>query len=215
MAVLNEEDAEVANWTGRVRGRRWTMLGDDRIPPLAVPGGHNRLNARLAAAAARAAGCSTAAVERGLANFRPLAGRLEPVAEVQGRTFYNDTTATTPESTIAALAALEEPVWLVAGGGEKGCEIAPLVLAIVAQARGAAFYGAVRERLYQDVAAAGADFPCSAVETLDEALRWCWDRSQPGEAILLSPGFSSHDQFRNFRDRGERFVELVAELDRR
>ena len=48
-----------------------------------------------------------------------------------------------------------------------------------------------------------------AVPTLDEALDWCWRNSEPGDAIILSPGCSSHDQFRNFRERGERFAELV------
>ena len=44
---------------------------------------------------------------------------------------------------------------------------------------------------------------------MEEALEWCWPRSRPGEAIVLSPACASTDQFRNFRHRGERFVELV------
>jgi UDP-N-acetylmuramoylalanine--D-glutamate ligase len=51
-----------------------------------------------------------------------------------------------------------------------------------------------------------------AVSTLDEALEWCWNMSRPGDAVVLSPGCSSHDQFRNFRERGERFAELVSRL---
>ena len=58
-------------------------------------------------------------------------------------------------------------------------------------------------------------FPCMATETLDEALAWCWQQSRPGDAIVLSPGCASTDQFRNFRHRGERFVELVSHLTNR
>ena len=55
-------------------------------------------------------------------------------------------------------------------------------------------------------------FPAVAVETMDEALAWCWPRSRPAEAIVLSPACASTDQFRNFRQRGEHFVEFVRRL---
>jgi UDP-N-acetylmuramoylalanine--D-glutamate ligase len=55
-------------------------------------------------------------------------------------------------------------------------------------------------------------FPCTAVETMAEALDWCWMQSRPGETIVLSPGAASGDQFRNFRQRGETFDELIRDL---
>jgi UDP-N-acetylmuramoylalanine--D-glutamate ligase len=212
LAVLNSEDPEVASWAGLVRGRLVPRVPDEQVPPLAIPGRHNRLDARLAAAAALAVGCSGQSVREGLASFRTLPGRLEMVAMIDGRRFYNDTTATTPESTIAALEALEGPIWLLAGGGDKGCAFGGLAGAIVRRARGAALYGAVGRRLADAVLARQPGFPCTGVETMAEALRWCWGRSRPADDIVLSPACTSHDQFQNFRQRGAHFLDLLAAL---
>ncbi len=101
-------------------------------------------------------------------------------------------------------------MWLLAGGKSKGFDFRPLAAEIVRRARGAAFFGSVRNELLEHVAAADSRFPCVAVETMAEALDWCWRRSRPGEAIVLSPACASTDQFRNFRERGKRFAELVG-----
>jgi len=87
-----------------------------------------------------------------------------------------------------------------------------LTSATAARARGAAFFGQSGEMLRADVARHNAGLPCTAVETSADALRWCWDRSKPGEAIVLSPGCASGDQFVNFRHRGEHFAELVRAM---
>ncbi len=224
-AVLNTFDAEVATWSHLVRGRQ-IAVGDeiacsahgvcglrlDELPPLPVPGEHNRINAACAAAAALAAGCGREDIRRGLQAFRPLPQRLEWFAVIEGRRFYNDSTATTPESTIAALRSLDLPIWLLAGGKSKGADLAPLAAEIVQRARGAAFFGAAREELHALLLQRQPQFVSAAVETMDEALQWCWPQSRPGEAIVLSPACASTDQFRNFRQRGQRFVELIQQL---
>ena len=239
-AVLNSLDAEVASWSRLVRGQlivpsgagipacqsgqtladknvcpTLSPLSLDDLPPLQVPGRHNQINAACAAAAALAVGCRREDVWRGLESFRGLPQRLEWFAVVDGRRFYNDSTATTPESTIAALESLDVPVWLLAGGKSKGFDFGPLAAKIVARARGGAFFGSARSEMLAQIAAHAPSFPGAAVETLEEALAWCWSRSGPGEAILLSPACASTDQFLNFRRRGERFVALVGELANR
>ena len=239
-AVLNSLDAEVASWSHLVRGQMIVPSGAgipacqsgqtladknvcptlsplslDDLPPLHVPGRHNQINAACAAAAALAVGCRREDVWRGLQGFRGLPQRLEWFAVVDGRRFYNDSTATTPESTIAALESLDLPIWLLAGGKSKGSDFGPLAAKIVGRARGAAFFGSARSDLLAQIATHAPSFPCAAVESLDEALAWCWSRSGPGEAILLSPACASTDQFLNFRWRGERFVALVGELANR
>jgi UDP-N-acetylmuramoylalanine--D-glutamate ligase len=212
VAVLNAYDAEVATWAGQVRGRQEPLPELDALPQLAVPGDHNRLNAACATAAAVAAGCDWPAVEEGLRGFRGLPMRLEWFAVIEGRRFYNDSTSTTPESTAAALEAIDDPVWLLAGGRDKGCAMDRLTSAAAGLARGAAFFGECGETLRADVTRRKPGLPCTAVETLADALPWCWARSKPGEAILLSPGCSSVDQFPNFRRRGEHFAELVRAM---
>ena len=216
LAVLNRLDCEVAGWSKWVRGR-WIGVCEshlDNLPKLPVPGEHNRINAALAAAAATAAGCGPQAVRQGLEQFRPLPQRLERFAVVEGRRFYNDSTATTPESTIAALRSLDVPVWLLAGGKSKGLDFDPLAAEIVQRADGAAFFGSVRDELLRRTTAKRPDFPAVAVETIEEALQWCWAHCRQGEAIVLSPACASTDQFLNFQQRGRRFAELVGHLAR-
>jgi UDP-N-acetylmuramoylalanine--D-glutamate ligase len=210
--VLNTFDPEVDSWSRWVRGRQIPLPELVELPPLQVPGEHNRINAACAAAAAIGAGCNREDIRHGLERFRALPQRLEWFAVVEGRRFYNDSTATTPESTIAALRSLDVPVWLLAGGKSKGGDFGPLAAEIVGRARGAAFFGSVRNDLLALTTAAAADFPCTAVETLEEALDWCWRQSRPGEAVVLSPACASTDQFVNFRQRGQRFVKLVHHL---
>lgn len=211
-AVLNGHDPELAAWEPLVRGRLLPLPDLDQIPPLAVPGKHNRINAACAAAAARAAGCTWDAIRGSLVEFRGLPQRLEPAGSVAGRRFYNDSTSTTPESTIAALEALEGPLWLLAGGKDKGLDFGDLIAAVAQTVRGAAFFGSVRRVLRGWAAAENPQLPCTTTETLAEALRWCWESSQPGDAIVLSPACPSSDQYLNFRRRGQQFVELVRAL---
>ena len=212
VAVLNTSDAEVCTWADRVRGRVVPLVADGQIPPLAVSGRHNRVNARCAAAAAMAAGCSLEAVRAGVADYRPLSQRLESLGVVAGRRVYNDSSATTPESTIAALESVEGPLWLLAGGADKGSDFRPLARRIALRAAGAAFFGKLRHALCDHLLHDDPRFPCAAVATMADALAWCWQRSRPGDAILFSPACSSHDQFQNFRQRGQQFAEQVRQI---
>jgi UDP-N-acetylmuramoylalanine--D-glutamate ligase len=210
--VLNPFDREAASWSKFVRGRLVPPPRLDDLPPLQVVGRHNRINAACAWAAASAAGCMPETICRGLEQFQPLSQRLELFAEVEGRFFYNDSTATTPDSTIAALQSLDKPIWLLAGGKNKGFDFDALSAEVVRHARGAALFGSVAGQLHRQIMAYDPRWPCVAVETMPEALEWCWSHSQPGDAIVLSPACASTDQFRNFRHRGEQFVELVQRL---
>ncbi len=106
---------------------------------------------------------------------------------LEGREFVNDSMATTPESTVAALATFAEHCWLLAGGYDKGCEMGALASAIARDARGAAFFGAAGPGLHALTCASGAKCPTRLTGTLDAALDWCWRQSEPGDVIVLSP----------------------------
>jgi UDP-N-acetylmuramoylalanine--D-glutamate ligase len=213
LVVLNSYDRRLTAWDRLVRGRLLPLVADDLLPPLCVPGWHNRLNAACAATAARAAECTREATERALQSFRGLPQRMEQIAEVASRTFYNDSTSTTPESTIAALESLDIPTFLLAGGHDKGFDMTEMVETIGRLAVGAAFFGELGPALHDRLMASHVDCVSIAVPTLDDALDWSWRNSKPGDAIVLSPGCSSHDQFRNFLERGRRFAELVQRLE--
>ncbi len=184
LAVLNTHDRRLASWDRLVRGRLLPLAADEELPELQVPGWHNRLNAACAATAALGAGCSREAIDRGLRSFRGLPQRMQRIAEIEGRTFYNDSTSTTPESTIAALESVGGPALLLAGGHDKGLDFSEMVETIGRLAVGAAFFGQIGPELHDRLRASHVDCLSIAVPTLDEALDWCWRNSQPGDAIV-------------------------------
>ena len=212
VAVLNAGDAEVRGWRALAAGTVWAGWASARVPALRVPGEHNRQNAACAAAVAEAAGVNEATICRALGDFQGLEHRLQWVGELAGRRFYNDSKSTTPAATLAALAALAGPVWLLAGGHAKGASFDELARSVVGRAQGASLFGASRETIQACIRAQRAEFDVNSTEQLGDALAWCWTRSQPGDSILLSPACASYDQFRDFEARGQAFCRLVKAL---
>jgi UDP-N-acetylmuramoylalanine--D-glutamate ligase len=210
--VLNGADPEVCNWAQLAPGRAMLAAVERGGSELAVLGLHQQQNAACAAAAARIWGCSPSAIPAGLQRFGGLPHRLERVAEIGGRVFYDDTKSTTPASTQAALSAMSRPTWLLAGGYDKGIDLGPLVQSMVTQARGAIFYGATAAVLGRMAADLSPGFAAHVVSTLDEAVARGWSLSVAGEAVLFSPACASFDQFLDYHQRGRRFVELVRAL---
>ncbi len=234
-AVLNATDANVSNWPGS--GRRVLFNSCDQQPDshfagldgdsisvsidgqlhsvstsgFRLRGCHNLENAQAAVATAMIAGVDEASIERGLSQFEPLPHRLQLVAEWEGRSFYNDSIATTPESAIAALDAFEEPIVLLAGGYDKQVDLSTFGAAISHRVKAAAFLGATGPRLAGYVGGAGivANLVASSFR---EAIRWAIEQSAPGDVVLLSPGCASYDWFQSFEARGRQFAAIVNDL---
>ncbi len=211
-AVLNTWDSEVAGWQRLVRDR-WSppaALAD--VPPLKVPGRHNRHNAACAAAAAVAAGVQPAVVRRALLEFTGLPHRLDRIATVAGRTFIDDSSATTPEATAAALDSVAQPVWLLLGGRAKGSSWATLVSALSENVRGVACYGEAAAELADTVREARRALNVRVCDDMPTAMRWCFASSAPGHSIMLSPACASSDQFSNYVERAKTFHRLIDEI---
>ena len=103
---------------------------------LSLPGAHNRRNALAAAAAARQDAAMTwRAIEQGLGAAQPLPHRLDPIADIDGVRYVDDSNATHPESTCVALAAFDAPIVLLAGGKDKGADTERLRTAIARHAK--------------------------------------------------------------------------------
>ncbi len=178
---------------------------DQSLPELATPGAHNRVNASAALAACEALGADRERAIAGIAGFRGLPHRLEHVRTHRGVRWYNDSKSTTPEATrLAFEALLPARVHLIVGGSDKGVDLAPIAELM---SRGAALYciGQTGETIAR---LAGVE----AVGTLGEAVRLAAENAQEGDAVALSPGCASFDQFRSFEDRGNRFRDLVDSL---
>jgi UDP-N-acetylmuramoylalanine--D-glutamate ligase len=214
-AVINPHDAEVASWKQAIsiRGTTADWYATENLPLLCVPGEHNRINAACAATAAKQSGVDEEAITRSLTEFRGLPHRLSHVANVEGRSFFNDSKSTSPAATLAALAAMDRPAWLLLGGADKQIDLEPLVRDVAKQARGVAVYGTVGPELremFQQIAPA---VDCFQSQSMTEATQWCWSKSQSGDAILLSPACASTDQFADFNERGEAFEQCVKRIE--
>jgi UDP-N-acetylmuramoylalanine--D-glutamate ligase len=182
------------------------------LPKLSIPGIHNRQNAACAAAAARTAGIDEVSIRRALAEFTGLEHRIQWVAEVNGRHFYDDSKSTSPAATIAAVEAMDRPTWLLLGGVSKGTDFGELATQAAKRACGVGVFGVSRRELAAAFRGQATEVPLTNTETLDEALAWCCARSQPGEAILLSPACASFDQYTDFAARGRHFRALVQSI---
>jgi UDP-N-acetylmuramoylalanine--D-glutamate ligase len=175
-------------------------------------GRHNLANALLAATAAHLAGASVDGVRKGLQQFNALPHRLQFVAEVDGRQFYNDSISTTPESTIAALDSFDEPVVLLAGGYDKQVDLRELSHRIAERTKAASLLGHTASTLSDGIQQNNAALPIATCTDFSDAFAWAVEQSSPGDVILLSPGCASYDWFTSFVDRGEQFCELVKQL---
>jgi len=234
LAVLNADDAEVAAFAARAPGEvRWfggwpgagADLGVDAdghlrdrdgrrlLSSSAVPlaGRMNRLDLAAAAlAAAAVTGRDSPADllhEAALARFRAPPHRLQEVPSGDALRWLDDSVSTTPESTAASLEAVGEPCILIVGGRDKGLDPSPLLVA------------AERARRVLTIGERGADLaralnrrgiPAEGVNTVEAAVERAARVARPGETILFSPGYSSHDQFANFEQRAAAFAAAVG-----
>jgi UDP-N-acetylmuramoylalanine--D-glutamate ligase len=182
------------------------------VPPQ-LPGPHNACNAAAAAAAAWLAGASPLAFPRALQSFRPLPHRLQCVAEQQGRQFWNDSIATTPESAIAALQYASGRAILLAGGHDKGQNLQAFADAICQHTRGVVLMGQTAAALQLQIrnSTAAPPPPTAIASSFTHAFQLAVAMSRPGDIVLLSPGCASYGWFRDYRDRGDQFTRMAQD----
>lgn len=235
-SILNDDDSDVGGWA--VNGTRLgfglrdlghpgafdagndavvrTESGERRIPLrswLKLPGKHNVANALAAIAATTHMNVDVEMIRDAIENYQPLPHRLQFVGQFEGRRCYNDSLATTPESTEVALDSFESPIVLLAGGYDKHVDLSSMAKAIASKAKVVSLMGQTAVQL-RDLIVASVPNQCEVSEphaNFVAAFDWAVSRSDPGDVILLSPGCASYDWFRNFADRGQQFAELVRE----
>ncbi len=175
---------------------------------LNVPGRHNILNAMTAVACACEMGVTDDSIAKGLLSFKGIPHRLEFIGEHNGIKFYNDSKATTPESTIAAVNAFEERVIPILGGYDKGMAFDKMAQEIAGKIRWAALIGTTADAISKSLEKAGVQ--SEVFKSLEEALKGCISNARDGDVILLSPGCASYDMFSDYEERGETFRTIVS-----
>ncbi len=188
----------------------WLARGGELLLPvsaLSLAGQHNALNALAALALVSAVAKLTPPMRDALTKFRGLPHRMQRIVESGGVLFVNDSKATTVAATEAALAGIDRPVVLIAGGDGKGQSFVPLRPAVSRSCKAVLLIG--RDAPLVARGLSGTSAAVESVETLDAAVARALELAAPGDVVLLSPACASVDQFASYVERGERFASLV------
>ncbi|MDA3809355.1 MAG: UDP-N-acetylmuramoyl-L-alanine--D-glutamate ligase [Spirochaetaceae bacterium] len=178
---------------------------------LLVPGEHFRINMLISAMILKKYGLDNKIIRSGLETFQGVTHRMEKFAEKQGILFYNDSAATIPEATVAAVKSFQKPVHLITGGTDKKLDFS-ILSEILNIPRGLYLLeGSGTDKLIKILKRDNQKWhgPYSTLkEALDDSVR----NAKEGDSIILSPGCASFGMFLNEFDRGDKFKELVQNL---
>jgi len=210
----------IRKWGGKLKGK--IIISKGKLPKgwkLNLPGIHNEYNAELAVVAARALSIPDIKIKKALSTFIPLAGRLQFLREINGIKIYNDNSSTTPDATIAALAAVgdknKRKVVLIIGGDNKFLDMSKLVHEIPKYCSKVVLFKEKGTDLIRDQVFKLKNKGVNVYEEegLSDTIRRAFDIAEKGETILYSPAFSSFGKyFENEYDRGDKFIKIVKSL---
>ncbi|MHC4915813.1 MAG: UDP-N-acetylmuramoyl-L-alanine--D-glutamate ligase, partial [Planctomycetota bacterium] len=201
------ESGEIRVETGEVS---FSLPADGEA--MRLRGGHTRANAMAAALGAALLGARPGGVGAALRDFPGLPHRLEFVAERNGVGYYNDSVATTPEAALAAMRSFDSPLVVIAGGSDKGLDLAEFGRAAARRAEVLVVTGATGPAIHAAAEGTGGGARVVPAESFEDAFRAAAREARPGWTVLLSPASASFDEFPNFAARGEAFRRLVEGL---
>jgi UDP-N-acetylmuramoylalanine--D-glutamate ligase len=237
-ALFNLDDSRVAALRHRVTAKRLgftttstlgsdlsggTYLEDDRIvttvtgvrqeicrrSEIRIIGNHNVENVMAAATYGLLCGCPLDVIRRVLATFPGLEHALEIVRERRGVRFVNDSKGTNVDATLKALESIDQPIWLIAGGRDKGGDFSRLAQAVSRRVTRVILIGEAAPLLRQAWEGVAT---LTEAATLREAVDCAAQGASPGDVVLLSPACASFDMFADYQDRGRQFKALVHAL---
>jgi UDP-N-acetylmuramoylalanine--D-glutamate ligase len=189
-----------------------------RTDEIQLLGRHNILNVLAACVLAGAVGVPIDAIREVVTTFTGVEHRLQLVRTLNGVRYYDDSIATAPERTVAALQAFEDPIVLLAGGRDKALPWDEMAQATLERARHVVAFGEAAglvERVLAEQRKMGTGETLEGItraETLEEAVDVAARVARPGDVVLLAPGGTSFDAFKDFAERGDRFQTLVWAL---
>ncbi len=198
--ALSGRTAAVEGWVVDQFGRQVI-----EITRMARSRPHDVANALAAVAAAAACGVAPEPMAKVLERFEGLPHRLMRIGIAGGIEWYDDSKATTPEATVAAVSGFESVV-LIAGGSDKGLDLSPL-LGVAPRLRALVAMGETAPILAELFS---GTVPVVTVRDMVEAVDAARREAEPGDAVMLSPACASFDAYRNYAERGDDFIRIVG-----
>jgi UDP-N-acetylmuramoylalanine--D-glutamate ligase len=189
-----------------VTGRREEIC---RKGDLKIIGHHNVENVMAAATYGALWGCPSEIIRRVVTTFPGLEHALELVRERRGVRFVNDSKGTNVDATLKALEGIDRPIWLIAGGRDKGGDFSRLTETVRRRVKHAILIGEAAPLLKAAWAGATAT---SEAKSLRDAVEWAAREAAAGDVVLMSPACASFDMFRDYQDRGRQFKSAVQSL---
>jgi UDP-N-acetylmuramoylalanine--D-glutamate ligase len=183
-----------------------------RVDRLHLRGDHNVMNMLAAFAIGDAAGLKLDAMLEAADEFQGVAHRLEFVREWNGAKWYNDSMATAPERTMAAIRSFTEPIVLLLGGRDKNLPWSDLAALVRPRVDHVVLFGEAAEKIQTALEQDKGPYTLERCQGLEEAVRAAAKVAGMGDVVLFSPGGTSFDQFRDFEERGEAYRKWVSEL---
>jgi UDP-N-acetylmuramoylalanine--D-glutamate ligase len=174
-------------------------------------GNHNVANVMAASLAAYLNGVPLDSIRRTLHEFRPVANRLEFVAEKNGIRYINDSKGTNPEASMTALQAIDAPIILIMGGYDKKAAFDDIFTQIQQKVKHVVVLGQTKKKILEAAERCGYR-NITAVNDYPEAVAYCTKVAASGDCVLLSPACASWDMFEDYEQRGELFRQLVNEI---
>ncbi len=192
----------------RKDGEEVIICGADELK---IPGSHNLENALAAAAVSYFAGVDPAVIGQVCRSFGGVEHRIEPVAEIDGVRYVNDSKGTNPDAAIKAIEAMKENIILIAGGYDKASDFTEFVQAFDGRVKKLVLLGVTAEKIRETAEQAGFSNIVMCAD-MEECVREAAREAVPGDVVLLSPACASWDMYKSFEERGEHFKTCVQKL---
>ncbi len=186
-----------------------------RTDDISLPGRHNWDNIAAALTAVWPIIQDPKPIKQAIQSFQGLEHRLEKVDEINGVTYINDSYSSSSGPTIAAIRAFDQPKILILGGYDKGIKYEPVAREIASSnVRHVIVIGAISHQITHALDKVGYTHYSLGPSKMSDIVALAAKQAKPGDVVILSPGTSSFDMFKNFKERGEHFKAAVHDLEK-
>ena len=218
VSIFNAEDPIAHDWYRKYlndSGRISLTFSADDVPDeyaevFRLPGRVNRSNLAAALTIVSRFSLDPERIMKAIQSFEGLPNRCQFIAEINGVRWYDDSKATTPVSTMAALNGIDEPKILIAGGYDKQISFAELGACIAERAKACVLIGQTASKIADAIKSSGiSECTIQYADSMEQAVQISYELAVSGDVVLMSPACASYDMFKNYTQRSEAFIESV------